>query len=158
MKNSAAEIWPEVGRHEDRIDLISKHTVLWMMMNHCVKVACFRHLRRYVFSERESQCDVSKRVNTFGQYGGSSPESCGATIPRRLISKICRIVFRSTAMYSSKCWPLTEKDGMRSSVMETEVLRWCLGIRCFDRVTNETTRKAMGIAAVKDTLRERHLG
>lgn len=48
---------------------------------------------------------------------------------RRLKFKIYRTIIRLTVMHGVECWPITEEDGMRISVMGTKIMRCYLGIR-----------------------------
>ena len=50
---------------------------------------------------------------------------------------------------------MTKKDETRVSVMETQMLGWCVGIRRLGCITNDTIRIDMGVAAIsKDCARD----
>lgn len=50
---------------------------------------------------------------------------------------------------------MAEKDEAVVSVMETQMLRWCLGVKRFGCITAEAVKKFKEVAAIKDKLRER---
>ena len=82
---------------------------------------------------------------------------CDHNMPLSLKKFFYRIAVRPTLLYGTECWINKKQYIQKVSVVEMQMLRWMYGKIMKNKVKNENIRRQVGIAPIKDKLRENRL-
>ncbi|XP_039627278.1 uncharacterized protein LOC120540503 [Polypterus senegalus] len=119
-------------------------------------ISCYAPQTNCLKADKEDFWET--RINaTWTKWRQVTAVLCDRRIPYHLKAKIYKTVVRPVALYGSECWPTTAKHEQALHTMEMRMLRWCLGLTCWDQVMNEDVRKRLGIAPIMEKMREARL-
>uniref|UniRef100_A0A1S3YG52 Reverse transcriptase domain-containing protein n=1 Tax=Nicotiana tabacum TaxID=4097 RepID=A0A1S3YG52_TOBAC len=82
---------------------------------------------------------------------------CDENVPLKHKGKFYKVVVRPTMLYGVECWLVTNSHVQKMKVAEMRMLRWMCGHTRFDKIRNEFIRDKVGVAPVKDKMRETRL-
>ena len=74
-----------------------------------------------------------------------------------LKEKFYRTAIRSVLLYGIECWAIRRHHAYKMSVAEMRMLCWMCGNTWRDKVRNEDIHTKIGIAPIKEKLRENRL-
>ncbi|XP_070023271.1 uncharacterized protein [Nicotiana sylvestris] len=79
---------------------------------------------------------------------------CDKKVPPKLKGKFYEVVVRPTMLYEDECWPIKITHVQKMKVEDMRMLRWMCGHTRLDRIRNEVIRDKVGVAPIKDKMRE----
>ena len=78
-------------------------------------------------------------------------------MPLSLKGKFYKTAIRHFLLYGTECWANKKQHIQKISVTEVRMLRWMCGKTRMDKVRNEDIRNLVGIALIKNKMRENRL-
>ena len=88
------------------------------------------------------------------RWRGASGTLCGRHILGMLKEKFYRTVIKPAMLYDPKCWTMKKVHENKLGVIEMRLLKWIYDKTRKDRLSNEYSRGAVGIAQIKDKVME----
>ena len=71
--------------------------------------------------------------------------------------KLKQTGLRIILLYGTECWAIKRHHAQKMSVADMRMLRWMCGNTQRDMVRNENIRTKIGVASIKEKMRENHL-
>ena len=90
-------------------------------------------------------------------WRGVSGVMCDKQIPVKLKSGIYKCMVRPALLYGLETLPMTSRPLRALEVAQTRMLRMSLGLSLWDKATNASILKAMGVEPLFQLLRKRRL-
>ncbi|XP_047249944.1 uncharacterized protein LOC124885734, partial [Capsicum annuum] len=115
----------------------------------------FKYLGSIIQDNGEIDEDVTHRIGAgWLKWRLASGVLCDKNVPPKLKGKFYRVIVRKAMLYRAECWPVKNSHIQKVKVAEMRMLRWMCGHTRKDRARNEIIREKVGVASVKDKLRE----
>jgi len=93
-----------------------------------------------------------------GWNGGAQQEFlCDRNILLWLKGNFYRTAIRSALLYDTECWVIKRHHAQKMSAAKMCMLRWMCGNTRRDKVRNENIRTKIGVASIKEKMRENRL-
>ena len=122
------------------------------------RVEKFKYLRSIVEERGDIDEDISHRLRTGRQkWKKAAGVLCDKKILFRLKGRVYRTVIRPALLYGAECWPIQKTQVQRLMIVEMRMIRWMHGFTRRDRIRNVVIRKRVGVAPLKEKLRETRL-
>ncbi|KAI8559570.1 hypothetical protein RHMOL_Rhmol04G0184900 [Rhododendron molle] len=118
----------------------------------------FRYLGLIISIDEEITDDVTHRIQVgWLKWRSATGVLCDKRVPTKLKGKFYETAIRPAMLYGTKYWPIKKQKVRKMSVAEMRMLRWMCGKTRQDRIRNETIREMVGVAPIKEKLRENKL-
>jgi len=122
------------------------------------RVEKFRYLGSIIQENGEIDEDINHRIKVGWQkWRNASGVLCDRRIPLRLKGRLYRMVIRPALLYGVECWSIKKSHIQRMKVAEIRIIHWVCGLTRLDKIRNEVIRGKIGVASIKDKMREARL-
>ncbi|XP_070050476.1 uncharacterized protein [Nicotiana tomentosiformis] len=118
----------------------------------------FKYFGSVIKGNEEIDEDATHRIGVgWMEWRLASGVLCDKNVTSRLMGKFFKVVVRPTMLYGAECWPVKKSHVQKMKVAEMRMLRWMCGHTRKDKNWNEVNRDKVGVASMKDKLRESRL-
>ncbi|EXB68727.1 DNA repair protein rhp54 [Morus notabilis] len=115
----------------------------------------FRYLGSIVQYEGDIEEDIQQRIKAWWvKWKNATRVLCDGKMPIKLKGKFYRTVICPAMLYGSECWVIKRQHISKMSVVELRMLRRMSGHTRMDCIRNEVMGSKLGVAPIKDKVRE----
>ena len=141
-----------VRKESESVNTYDRSGVKLSQVNH------FRYLGSVISENGGCLDDVKTRVRAaWSKWKDMSGIVCDRKMPERLKVKVYKTVIRPVLLYGCQLWALKKCEGELLERTEMRMLRWMLGVRRLDKISNERIRKRAGVVGLKEKMQEYRL-
>jgi len=118
----------------------------------------FKYLGSIIQKDGEINSDVNHRIQAgWLKWRSATGVLCDCNILLWLKEKFYRTAIRLALLYGIESWAIKRDHAQKMSVAEMHMLRWICDNTRRDRMRNENIRIKIGVAPIKERMRENRL-
>ena len=136
----------------ENINVVDRH------INQLKQTEAFKYLGSTLTETGSCQAEVATRVKAaWCKWRELTPVICDKQMSLRLRAKVYKSMMRPVLLYVAETWAMKEIDLKLLEKTKMMMLRWIKGISLKDNVRSEKIRAELGVAQIRDKVKEARL-